>query len=155
MAGITEEMAFREVGISYMKRQLREDKMNLPIILITSFAFGLIHLYNAILYKQFALYSFQAVCAFLLGIFFGCIFLRTGNIWVCIIVHSIHDLMTVFFPVPTAFYDHSTLVYICMMTGEALLAAWGLFLIRKKKYPEIRALWDDKWRITETQEETV
>lgn len=146
VAGITEELAFREVGISYMKRQLRDDKMNLPIILTPSVAFGMIHLYNAVLYRQFTVYAFQAICAFLLGIFFGSVFLRTGNIWMCMTVHSLHDLLVALLPVPTTMYDHTAYVYICMITGEALLALWGLFLIRKKKHPEIRELWKERWR---------
>lgn len=35
------------------------------------------------------------------------------------------------------------------VTCELLLAAWGVYLVRKAKRPEIEALWDEKWQIPE------
>ena len=40
-----------------------------------------------------------------------------------------------------------------MIVGQALLAIWGLYLIRKEKHPEIGALWNDKWNLTEPEEQ--
>jgi hypothetical protein len=39
-----------------------------------------------------------------------------------------------------------------MIIGLLLLAAWGLFLIRKKKHPEIWELWENKWQVTDTNQ---
>ena len=151
-AGICEEVAFREIGISYMKRQLKDDKMNLPIILITSFVFGISHLLNTLLYGNFSIRIFQSLCAFLFAVFLGSIFLRTGNIWICILTHSIQDLLAVFFTARLREEDFPIYIYIGMIIGLLLLAAWGLFLIRKKKHPEIKELWNDKWQVTDTNQ---
>ena len=148
-AGICEEVAFREIGISYMKSQIRGNKLNPLIIIITSASFGAIHLLYILFDGYNSEYLFQALFATFLGCFLGCIFLRTGNIWPCIAVHSIHDLLSVFFLAKMEVNDYPVYIYIWLAVGEALLALWGLFLIRKKKHPEIKELWDEKWQIEE------
>ena len=152
MAGICEEMAFREVAISYMKRQLREDKWNIPILLFTSVIFGISHLSNAIsgsapLCGRMA----QVLGTLMFGIFLGAVFLRTGNIWACIVTHTIYDTLPSLFMTKMdadfKFYNWGW-----MLVGQALLAAWGLYLLRKEKRPEINALWNDKWQFPEEPE---
>ncbi len=151
-AGICEEMAFREVGISYFKRQLRGDQWKILIILFTSVIFGVSHLSNAIsgnapLWAR----MIQVFGTLFLGIFFGSLFLRTGNIWVCILIHTVYDMLPEFF---LSKMDAELTVYIWgwMLVGQALLAAWGLYLVRKEKHPEINALWNDKWQVPENTE---
>lgn len=147
-AGVCEEVAFREVGISIMKRQLREDRMNLPIVIITAVTFGLTHFMNAgSVNAPFYLLALQAFWATMLGIFFGGIFVRTGNIWPCIIGHALYDLMVDFFRVNYDVTDEPAYIYVFMTVELTMLAAYGIYLIRKEKHPEIRKIWDEKWKI--------
>ena len=150
-AGVCEEISFRAVGISYMKRQRKGEKYILPIILFTSISFGLIHLINAIKDGRVGIHAMQACMATLLGIFFGAVYMRTGNIIPCIITHGLHDFFSSAFEVnrhgelPDCFI---AIAVIC----EALLAVWGLYIVRKEKRPEIEALWNEKWQFPELSE---
>lgn len=153
MAGICEEMAFREVGISYMKRQLRDNKWNLLILIFTSVIFGSVHLTNAIAVSA-PLWArmIQVFGTMFFGFFLGAIFLRTGNIWVCILIHTVYDILPEFF-MSRMEADMTSYILGWMIVGQALLAAWGLYLVRKEKQPEIEALWNDKWKLTENEEQ--
>ncbi|WP_028515409.1 CPBP family intramembrane glutamic endopeptidase [Ruminococcus flavefaciens] len=150
-AGVCEEISFRAIGISYMKRQLKGEKHILPILLFTSISFGLIHIANAIMDGRVGIHAMQAVLASMLGIFFGAVYIRTGNIIPCIIAHGLHDFFVSAFEVN----KHAELPVSAMVISaicEALLAVWGLYLIRKAKRPEIEALWNEKWQIPELSE---
>ncbi|MBP5363215.1 MAG: CPBP family intramembrane metalloprotease [Ruminococcus sp.] len=149
-AGICEEVAFREIGISHLKRQVRDDKFNIPILLILSVAFGATHLINILNMKAPFYYVFiQVFWTILIGIFFGGVFMRTGNIWPCIITHALHDLFPVFFLDRFDLNDYPLFIYVVITIGHMLLATWGLYLVRKEKHPEIHKLWEEKWQIAE------
>ena len=145
-AGICEEVAFREVGISYMRRQLKGENKILLTLIFTGVTFGFTHLSNA--FKGDFLESLiQSALASMLGIFFGAIFIRTGNIWPCILTHGLHDLL---FAIASVHYDveeEPLFLFVVAMICESLLMVWGLYLVRKEKHPEIEALWSEKWQI--------
>ena len=147
-AGVCEEISFRAIGISYMKRQRKGEKSILPIVLFTSISFGLIHITNAIKVGHVGVYVMQACMASLIGIFFGAVFMRTGNIIPCILAHGVHDFFATAFNVNRQ-GDIPVAIIVVAVVCEALLAAWGLYLIRKEKRPEIEALWNEKWQIPE------
>lgn len=151
-AGICEEMAFREVGISYLKRQLNGNKWNLFILIFTSVIFGITHLSNVIaLSVPLWARMMQVFGTLFFGFFLGALFLRTGNIWVCILTHTVYDILPNIF-MSKMDVDFATYIWGWMIVGQALLAIWGLYLIRKAKQPEIESLWNDKWKINEPEE---
>lgn len=150
-AGICEEMAFREVGISYLKRQLSGNKWNLFILIFTSAIFGVTHLSNVIaLSVPLWARMMQVFGTLFLGFFLGALFLRTGNIWVCILTHTVYDILPNIF-MSKMDVDFTTYIWGWMIVGQALLAIWGLYLIRKAKQPEIASLWNEKWIINESE----
>ena len=149
-AGICEEVAFREVGISFMRRQLKGEKMIVPTLLITSAAFGVTHMMNFFMTGKFLDAAIQSALATMLGIFFGAVFIRTGDIWPCIAAHGMHDLLIVIFSVNIGAEKDHILITIVGVTCEALLMIWGLYLVRKEKHSEIEALWTEKWQIAES-----
>lgn len=151
-AGVCEEIAFRAVGISYMKRQRKGEKHILPILLFTSVTFGLTHIINAIKGGNVGGHCIQALLATMLGIFFGAVYLRTGNILPCIVMHGLHDFLVSAFGVNRHFTDMPNGAFAVSIVCEALLAGWGIYLVRKAKQPEIEALWDEKWQIPELSE---
>ena len=78
---VCEEFLFRGILITWLKNRIK----NIHIVLIISaFIFSAIHL-------QF--YGF--VPRFLLGLYFGYLFVWTGSLWACIIVHFINNAMAV------------------------------------------------------------
>ena len=143
-AGICEEMAFREVGISYLKRQLSGNKWNLFILIFTSVIFGVTHLSNVIaLSVPLWARMMQVFGTLFFGFFLGALFLRTGNIWVCILTHTVYDLLPNIF-MSKMDVDFTTYIWGWMIVGQGMLAIWGLYLIRKAKQPEIESLWNEK-----------
>ena len=150
-AGICEEMAFREVGISYLKRQLSGNKWNLFILIFTSVIFGVTHLSNVIaLSVPLWARMMQVFGTLFFGFFLGALFLRTGNIWFCILTHTVYDILPNIF-MSKMDVDFTTYIWGWMIVGQALLAIWGLYLIRKAKQPEIESLWNEKWIINEPE----
>ena len=86
--------------------------------------------------------------ASMLGIFFGAVYMRTGNIIPCILAHGLHDFFVSAFEVN----KHAELPVSVMVISaicEALLAAFGLYLVRMVKRSEIEALWNEKWQLPE------
>ena len=78
---VCEEFLFRGIFITWLKNRIK----NIHIVLIISaFIFSAIHL-------QF--YGF--VPRFLLGLYFGYLFIWTGSLWACIVVHFINNAMAV------------------------------------------------------------
>lgn len=152
-AGICEEMAFREVGISYLKRQLSGNKWNLFILIFTSVIFGVTHLSNVIaLSVPLWTRMMQVFGTLFFGFFLGALFLRTGNIWVCILTHTVYDILPNIF-MSKMDVDFTTYIWGWMIVGQGLLAIWGLYLIRKAKQPEIESMWNEKWELTESAEQ--
>ena len=150
-AGICEEMAFREVGISYLKRQLSGNKWNLFILIFTSVIFGVTHLSNVIaLSVPLWARMMQVFGTLFFGFFLGALFLRTGNIWVCILTHTVYDILPNIF-MSKMDVDFTTYIWGWMIVGQGMLAIWGLYLIRKAKQPEIESLWNEKWIINEPE----
>ena len=142
MAGVTEEIAFRELPISYMARQWRDEKKIPLMVIIPGVAFGLIHLLN-IPGENPADTLVQALLSIFFGILFSAVYVRTGSIWAVLIVHTLHDLLSF-----SALYytpELPDLVIVEWMIMGCFLAICGMYLIRKEKRPEIIALWDRKW----------
>ena len=84
MAGVTEEIAFRELPISYMARQWRDEKKIPLMVIIPGTAFGLTHLSNIVGSKPTDTLA-QVALSMLFGIFFSAVYVRTGSIWAVLI----------------------------------------------------------------------
>ncbi len=155
MAGVSEELVFREMGISYLARQWRDEKKIIPMALIPAAAFSLTHLTNISVNSDVGSLLTQVLLTMFFGFFYSAVYLRTGNIWPLILVHALHDLLAfsasegVTAMGVEEFPDWTTGFLIVI---EAALAVWGLYLLRKSKRAEILELWDRKWSRTEKVE---
>lgn len=148
MAGASEEVCFREIGISYLARQWRDENKIIFIALISSVAFSLTHLTNVGTMDDVGALLTQVLLAVLFGIFFSAVYLRTGNIWPLIIVHSLHDLLAFsasagITAMGVGEFPDWTTGYLILI--EAAMAVCGLYMLRKSKRAEIIELWDRKW----------
>ena len=148
MAGASEEVIFREIGISYLARQWRDENKIIPIALIPAVAFSLTHLTNLGTMSSIGSLLTQVLLSVFFGIFFSAVYLRTGNVWPLIIAHSLHDILGfstsagVVAMGVTEFPDWTTGYLIVI---EAAMAICGLYMLRKSKRAEIIELWDRKW----------
>ena len=148
MAGAVEEVCFREVGISYLARQWRDENKIILMAIIPAVAFSLTHLTNVGSIDEVSTLLLQVLMTVFFGFFFSAVYLRTGNIWPLIIAHSLHDLLSFSSDEGLLAYGMAdlpdwTIGYIGVL--EAALAVCGLYMLRKSKRAEIIELWDRKW----------
>ena len=155
-AGFAEEVIFRGLPLSYLKRQLRSEKHIPLVVCITSVLFGLTHVTNILFGASVSASLVQGVSTTCIGIFLGAVFVRGGNILVPMLLHTLHDFLLLSFEseeevgivlTEEAGVGDLLLIVICLA-----LAACGFFLVRKSKRSEICAMWAETWsQTTESQ----
>ena len=147
-AGFVEELAFRGLPVSLLMRQWRDESRIPAVAILTSSIFGAVHLTNIFSGADPACTIMQAVSAVGIGLFFCGIYLRSGNLWITIAVHTIHDVLS--------FLDVSGIndgVIVQTVTWYSFvdtafsiaLGVLGIWMLRPSKRAEIRRLWNCKW----------
>lgn len=148
-AGISEEIIFRGLPLSYLKRQLRDEKHVPLIVFVTGALFGLSHLGNIVFGSSVSASIEQAVTTTGLGIFFGALFMRGGNIAVPILLHTLHDILMLSFDAPdevsAVITREAELRDIPVMLICVGIGVFGFFLVRKSKRREICEMWAETW----------
>lgn len=151
-AGFSEEVIFRGLPLSYLKRQLRSEKQVPLIVIITGIIFGLTHLTNIFVGASVSASLVQGVVTICIGIFLGAVFMRGGNILVPMLLHTLHDMLMLSFmkadEVSAVLTEEASLSDISEVLLCAALAAFGFFLIRKSKRGEICRMWAETWSQT-------
>ncbi|SEP94077.1 CAAX protease self-immunity [Lachnospiraceae bacterium NE2001] len=148
MAGLVEEICFREIAVSYMAKRWMSEKRIPLIAIISGVMFGLTHITNITSLTDIAGVLYQVLLCVFMGVFYSAIYLRKGNVWVICLFHFLHDFL-VFMSVAGLAAHGSTdlpdwiMVYIAVI--EFGLCVYGFFLIRKAKRQEIVDLWKYKW----------
>ncbi|WP_054000053.1 CPBP family intramembrane glutamic endopeptidase, partial [Ahrensia marina] len=89
LVGFSEETMFRGV----LFRALRGPLSIWPAIIITSIAFGSVHILNGFTTGDFGAATIQAVSAACSGVLLIALLIRTGSIWVPIIYHALWDAL--------------------------------------------------------------
>lgn len=93
--GITEEILCRIIPLSLVMRSPDRKKLMLPAVTFTSLIFGICHIVNIFSGADPVTTLFQVLYATGTGFLFGAVYIRTGNPWITIILHSMTD--TIFF----------------------------------------------------------
>ena len=146
--GFGEEIAFRGLGVANYMRTIKSEKQILVIFWLSSVFFGLVHLTNAFAGADLTLAVIQAVYAVGVGLLFGAVYLRTGNLWPTILGHMSVDFMEFI----RGDMGSSGGLMVNMGVGDwitiaagALAGVMGVLMMRKKYHAEIMELWKDKW----------
>ena len=149
MAGAGEEVAFREVGTSYLARQWKDESKIVLMAVIPAVAFSLIHLTNSVTDMDLVSVLEQMLLTFFLGVFFGAVYIRTGNIWPLILGHSLHDIITFSAKAKLSLLgmDLPDWFVVLITVIEAGLLISGLYMLRKSKRSEIITLWNKRWSL--------
>lgn len=147
--GISEEILFRGIMISYLMKFFRNSKSIYGILILSALIFGLIHIANVVVGAPLDSSIFQAFYTFALGIMFGAVYLRTGNLLVPIIFHSIIDIIGISFFNDTSAIIHTGFVFdfgavITIIVSIAIIIL-GFYYVRSAKHDEIIAVWNEKW----------
>lgn len=90
LVGFSEELMLRGIVL----QGFRHTVSIWPAILLTSLAFGAMHSLNVFVTGNLAAALLQSCAAFLSGIIFIALRLRTGSLWPPIIVHALWDFAT-------------------------------------------------------------
>ena len=148
MAGIGEEVSVRVLPISVMMRDWMDEK-HIPFIAYsTAVLFGLFHLLNVLVGAPFDVTVIQIIMAIGLGIFFAALYLRTGNIMLCIIFHTIHDMlgfMVVGLTENGVIQSLSVFDAASSLAFGLVAAIFGIYLIRKSVRAKIVSVWEERW----------
>lgn len=146
--GFGEEIMFRGLGVANYMRKIRSEGQIKVIFWLSSIVFGLIHLGNIFAGGDPKSVVIQAVYAIGVGMLFGAVYLRTGNLWPTILGHWSVD----FFELTRVDLSGSGGVMTGMGIGDwitiaagAFGAFWALRLMNPKFYGEIMEVWAGKW----------
>ena len=146
--GFGEEITFRGLGVANYMRKIRSAGQIKVIFWLSSIVFGLIHLGNIMAGGDPMSVLIQSVYATGVGMLFGAVYLRTGNLWPTILGHWSVD----FFELARVDLASSGGVMTGMGIGDwitivagAFAAVWALRLMNPKYYDEIMAVWAAKW----------
>ena len=153
--GFGEEIMFRGLGVANYMRKIQSAGQIKVIFWLSSIVFGLIHLMNIIAGGDPMAVIIQAIYATGVGMLFGAVYLRTGNLWPTILGHWSVD----FFEFVRVDLSGSGGIMTGMGIGDwitiaagAFAAYWGLRLMNPKYYDEIMEIWDRKWNKKEAAE---
>ena len=146
--GFGEEVMFRGLGIANYMRKIKDESQIKVIFWLSSIVFGLIHLSNILAGGDILSVVIQSVYAIGVGMLFGAVYLRTGNLWPTILGHWSVDFME-FVRVDLATSGG-------VMTGMGIgdwitivaavfAAVWALRLMKPEHNSEIMELWSKKW----------
>lgn len=93
LIGWTEELIFRGTILNlFLERFSKTKKGILGAIILSGVVFGGIHMFNIFSGVSVPSAIIQSINAAVLGILFGAIYVRSGNIWVVIAAHAVTDL---------------------------------------------------------------
>ena len=146
--GFGEEVMFRGLGVANYMRKISSGSQIKVIFWLSSIVFGLAHAFNIVGGGDPFSVAWQSVYAIGVGMLFGAVYLRTGNLWPTMIGHMSVDFME---------FIRSDLgsnggIMMGMGIGDwitiaagALGAVLGLRLIAPKYYPQIMEVWDRTW----------
>lgn len=150
ITGFYEEVIMRGMLLGHMMEHWKgTDRRVLKSVVATSVLFGAVHLGNLVYGAVFD--TLLQVCyATIFGLVFAAAYLRTKNLWACILVHGIVDvsgsLYTIYYAPGeeiTYYGSMGFLKFILMIVFMIVSLIGILFELRKKKRAEINELWNE------------
>lgn len=144
--GFFEELACRGLGVTSMMDVWRNrSKVIVMSACWSAVFFGLFHIINFFQGDFWGTLG-QIIYATGLGVMFAGVYLRTHNLLACAIMHglidassSVNSILSSGLGIISSPTSARSLVGIIVIA--LIMCAYGLFLIRRKKQDEIRALW--------------
>ena len=145
-AGFSEELMFRSLIANNMMRVWIHKKYGIyASAVISALIFGGIHLMNAsVVGFTLALFS-QLIYSPALGILLGAMYLRTRNLWGCIVMHTMLDFFNMLYVTGTTEDILREQISMEDMLVTGLLVVFSLaaafYMLRPAKHEQIRATW--------------
>lgn len=150
-AGISEEVIFRVIPISVAMRNVDKEKMISTTFFLTAICFGLFHSLNVIVGANVGTTILQVIYATGVGLTYAAIYMRTGNLWVTMILHSFTDFMGFLVmdidKTGGVMKEGSNLTAIIYLLICAIVFFVNAFMIFKKEdQKEVPAVWKKIWK---------
>ena len=144
LVGVAEELVFRGIIAQTLLERYGTARAGVwKACLVSGVLFGAAHLSNLLGSEAFGVLM-QCVFAASLGVMLAAIYFRTGNLWVTVFLHSTMDIASMLIgglygttsvAESVSGYDASRLLSV------AVYLIPTLFLLRKKKLPEVQLYW--------------
>lgn len=137
---IREECIYRATVQNILaKKYLKSTKGIWITAIVSALIFGLIHAFNIFTGVKISAALIQAVTNVGIGLFFAALYLRCGNLWVLITVHTVTDLAGLF---PSTFLNKTTTetlsaIHIQSLFAGVIFVLIAIFLLRPSKCKEI------------------
>ena len=144
-AGFGEEIFFRGIAVALLLRRFKDEKNIWFPPVFTGIFFGLTHLTNVSALADFAnvWLWLNTVFASVFGIIFGVIFTLSGNIWPCIILHTLYDALTF----SVSLTDDSPDILPMIEIGVYFVFALVYLYLMMKNRQKASLLWNEKWQL--------
>ena len=161
-AGFGEELLYRSVIANNMMRVWNNKKSGIYAAMFgSSVLFGLYHLSNSMVAGLTPNVLWQTGYAFALGTLFCAMYLRTKNLWGCILLHTLVDFVSFLFAQGSSTTENlkqilsgtvdipHMIFYAAVIIGSIALS---LYLTRSAKHDEIKANFAGTAAETESEE---
>lgn len=132
LVAVSEELMFRAV----LLQSLLARHAVWPAVLLSSALFGVVHMLNGLATGDFSSALWQALAAFLQGIGYAAIRLRTRSVWPMVVVHGLWDFALVTSMLSAASSGEGSVLPFAALLAVLPLCLYGVFLLR----PSQRAL---------------
>ena len=144
MVGVAEEFIFRGVIAETLLEHFGTSRTGVwKACLLSGVLFGAAHLTNILGSAVFGVLM-QCVFAASLGTLFAAVYFRTGNIWVTVFLHGAMDITSMLIGGlygTTTVADAVSGYNASMLLSVAVYLIPTVFLLRKKKLPEVQLYW--------------
>lgn len=151
--GISEEILYRIIPLSFAMKSEKREQLAFPVIVFTSLIFGLRHGMNIFYGADPVTTLFQVLYATGTGFLFAAIYLKNGNIWITMFLHSLTDV--VYFLGSDAQNGGGVLSQGTTLSDAVILIIYAIlyfsnafFILRKSKHIGISDIWSELWGVS-------
>ncbi|MDE6660268.1 MAG: CPBP family intramembrane metalloprotease [Anaeroplasmataceae bacterium] len=139
---ISEEFLFRGVMLTQMLDSWKNRKNFIWVaIVISSIIFGLRHFLNLVTTPNTLVATIgQVLFTFMAGFYLCVVYLRTHNIWICIIIHFLEDLFTGFWAIVSSSaaiaqnVDGAIVSIVMLVAVHSIYVISGVIMLKSKKW---------------------
>ncbi len=149
--GFSEEIVCRIIPITLVMQNKKRKELILPAVICTSLIFGLGHGLNIFSGADPITTLFQILYASGSGLLFAAIYIKTGNMWITIFLHSLTDM--IYYLGADAQLGSGVLTQkstvsdaIILLIYAVLYFANAFFVFRKSNRSDIIRIWEGKGR---------
>lgn len=135
LVAVSEELMFRAI----LLQGLRKRYALWPAVLISSALFGVVHTVNGLAGGDLGAALWQATAAFLQGIAYAAIRLRTRSVWPMTVVHGVWDFALVSSMLGAASDDDGSVLPYAALLAVLPLCLYGVYLLRPRHHQKREA----------------